>query len=59
MLWPAALWLASLSDPVETGAQVALAGAAGLACIALLLVVRRPARKVSVVDMEAEEVPVG
>ena len=58
VLWPAALWLASLSDPVETGAQVALAGAVGLACIALLLVVRRPARAATVVAVAPEGVPV-
>lgn len=44
VLWPAALWLASRSDPVETDAQVALAGVVGLACIAVLALIRRPAR---------------
>lgn len=41
VLWPASLWLASRSEPVETGAQVALAAGVGLACIALLASVRR------------------
>ena len=59
VLWPAALWLASLSDPVETGAQVALAGAVGLACIALLAVMRRRAYQVPDVAVAREEVPVG
>ncbi len=59
VLWPAALWLASLSDPVETSAQVALAAAVGLACIALLVVVRRHARAVTDVAVVPEEVPVG
>jgi len=58
VLWPAALWLASLSDPVETGAQVALAGAVGLACIGLLVVVRRTARSDPAVAVAPEEVPV-
>jgi hypothetical protein len=59
VLWPAALGLASLSDPVETGAQVALAAAAGLVCLALLAVVRRRTRAVSVDASVREEVPVG
>ena len=58
VLWPAALWLASLSDPVETGAQVALAGAVGLACIALLAVVRRRAHAAPAVADAPEEVAV-
>ncbi len=58
VLWPTALWLASRSDPVETGAQVALAGAAGLACLAVLYFVRRGARVVTPIDPVREEVPV-
>ena len=55
LLWPAALWLASRSDPVETGAQVALAGAVGLACIGVLaLIRRRPRGMPAVVEMPQE-----
>ena len=57
-LWPAALWLSSLNDPVETGAQVALAGAVGLACLGLLVVVRRPAARSLPVQTAPEEVTV-
>ena len=59
VLWPAALWLSSRSDPVETGAQVALAAAVGLACIALLAVVRRPGRATPVGEPVQQEVAVG
>jgi membrane associated rhomboid family serine protease len=58
VLWPTALWLASRSDPVETGAQVALAGAAGLACLAVLYFVRRRARVAPTSEPVREEVPV-
>ena len=58
VLWPAALWLASRSDPVETGAQVALAAAVGLACIALLAAVRSRAHAAPAVADAPEEVPV-
>ena len=58
VLWPAALWLASRSDPVETGTQVALAGAAGLACFAVLFFVRRRARVAPAIESAREEVPV-
>jgi hypothetical protein len=58
VLWPTALWLASRSDPVETGTQVALAGAAGLACLALLYLVRRRARVAPAIESVREEVPV-
>ena len=55
LLWPAALWLASRSDPVETGAQVALAGAVGLACIGVLALIRRRPREMpAVVEMPQE-----
>jgi putative copper export protein len=58
VLWPAALWLPSRSDPVETIAQVALAGAVGLTCLALLALARR--RAVAEVEAVAspEKVPV-
>lgn len=59
VLWPVALWLSSLTDPVETGAQVALAGAVGLVCLGLLVVVRRPTARGSIVETAPEEVPVG
>lgn len=36
VLWPAAVWLATRSDPVETSWQILLAIAVGLACLALL-----------------------
>jgi putative copper resistance protein D len=58
VLWPAALWLASRSDPVETSAQVALAGGVGLACIAVLALVRRRPREISAVVEAPQEVPV-
>ena len=58
VLWPAALWLSSRSDPVETGAQVALAGAVGLACLALLFSCRRRTPEATVVADVREEVPV-
>jgi hypothetical protein len=55
LLWPAALWLASRSDPVETGAQVALAGAVGLACVGVLALIRRRPREMpAVVEMPQE-----
>jgi len=59
VLWPAALWLSSRSDPVETAAQVALAGAVGLACLGLLFACRRrtPA-PTPVIEPAPEEVPV-
>lgn len=57
VLWPAALWLASRSDPVETGAQVALAGAVGLACIAILAAVRRPARVAEAAPVSSSQSP--
>lgn len=59
ILWPVALWLSSLTDPVETGAQIALAGAVGLICLGLLVVVRRPVPRASTVETAPEEVPVG
>jgi putative copper export protein len=58
VLWPAALWLASRSDPVETGAQIALAGAVGLACLALLALVRGRTRAAANAEPVREEVPV-
>ena len=58
VLWPAALWLASRSEPVETGAQVALAGAVGLVCIAVLARLRRRFVAVPVVEPTPEEVRV-
>lgn len=58
VLWPAALWLSSRSDPVETPAQVALAGAAGLACIGLLAACRRQPRAESIAAPAPEGVPV-
>ena len=59
VLWPTALWLASRSDPVETGAQVALAGAAGLACLAVLVFLRRRSTAVPDVAPTVAEVKVG
>ncbi len=41
VLWPAAVWLAMLPNPVETGWQVLVAIGVGLACLALLALVRR------------------
>ena len=59
VLWPAALWLASRSDPVETGAQIALAVAAGLVCLVLLAALRRRTPAAPVVAPAPEEVSVG
>ena len=59
VLWPTALLLASRSDPVETSAQVALAAAAGLACLAVLVFLRRRPTAVPDVAPTAEEVKVG
>jgi putative copper resistance protein D len=58
VLWPAALWLASRSDPVETGAQIALAGAVGLACLGLLALMRRSRNAAAIVEPVREEVSV-
>ena len=59
VLWPAALWLASRSDPVETGAQISLAVAAGLVCLALLAALRRRTPAAAVAAPAPEEVTVG
>lgn len=59
VLWPVALWLSARSDPVETDAQVALAAAVGIACIALLVVVRRSRRASPSPEPAPQEVPVG
>lgn len=59
VLWPTALLLASRSDPVETSAQVALAAAAGLACLAVLVFLRRRPTAVPDVAPTVAEVKVG
>jgi putative copper resistance protein D len=58
VLWPAALWLAMRSSPVETPWQIALAAGIGIICVALLDVVRRRPRVASTPATVPEEVSV-
>jgi putative copper export protein len=52
VLWPVAMWLALLPNPVETTWQILLAVGVGLACLALLAAMRRrPARTAPVEEL--------